>query len=46
LSASQLPERVGRLIAVLAVDPQLMSVTGQSRDVAELARRHRINVTD
>jgi dehydrogenase/reductase SDR family member 1 len=46
LSAAQSPEGVGRAIAALAVDPQLMSLTGQALHVADLARRYRVNVTD
>jgi len=46
LSASQSPEGVGRVIAALAVDPQLTSLTGQILHVAELARRYGVNVTD
>jgi dehydrogenase/reductase SDR family protein 1 len=46
LSASQSPEGVGRVIAALAVDPQLMSITGHTLHVADLASRYRINVTD
>lgn len=46
LSASQSPEGVGRVIADLAVDPRLMSITGQALHVADLARRYGVNVTD
>jgi dehydrogenase/reductase SDR family protein 1 len=46
LSAAQSPEGVGRVIAALAVDPQLMSMTGQTLHIADLARRYSINITD
>lgn len=46
LSAAQSPEGVGRVIAALAVDPQLMSLTGQALHIADLARRYGVNVTD
>jgi NAD(P)-dependent dehydrogenase (short-subunit alcohol dehydrogenase family) len=46
LSASQSPEGVGRAIAALAVDPELMSLTGQAMHIAELAHRYGVNVTD
>jgi NAD(P)-dependent dehydrogenase (short-subunit alcohol dehydrogenase family) len=46
LSASQSPEGVGRAIAALAVDPQLMSITGRALHVGDLARRYGIDVTD
>jgi hypothetical protein len=44
--AAQTPEGVGRVIAALAVDPQLMSITGQTLHIADLARRYGVNVTD
>jgi NAD(P)-dependent dehydrogenase (short-subunit alcohol dehydrogenase family) len=46
LSAAQTPEGVGRVIAALAIDPQLMAITGQAIHIADLARRYRVNVTD
>jgi NAD(P)-dependent dehydrogenase (short-subunit alcohol dehydrogenase family) len=46
LSAAQSPEGVGRAVAALAVDPQLMSMTGQALPIADLARRYAIDVTD
>jgi NAD(P)-dependent dehydrogenase (short-subunit alcohol dehydrogenase family) len=46
LSQSQSPEGVGRVIAALAVDPQLMSLTGQALHIADLAARYRVNVAD
>lgn len=46
LSAAQSPEGVGRVIAALAVDPQLMSLTGQALHIADLARCYEVNVTD
>jgi dehydrogenase/reductase SDR family member 1 len=44
LSASKSPEGVGRVIAALAVDPRLMSVTGQALHVADLDRRYGVDV--
>jgi NAD(P)-dependent dehydrogenase (short-subunit alcohol dehydrogenase family) len=46
LSASQSPEGVGRVIAALAVDPQLMSITGQALHIADLARRYGVNIAN
>ena len=46
LTASQSPEGVGRVIAALAIDPQLMSITGQALHIADLARRYQVNITD
>jgi NAD(P)-dependent dehydrogenase (short-subunit alcohol dehydrogenase family) len=46
LSQSQSPEGVGRVIAALAVDPQLMSLTGQALHIGDLAGRYRVNVAD
>jgi dehydrogenase/reductase SDR family member 1 len=46
LSASQSPAGVGRVIAALAVDPRLMSLTGQTLHIADLARRYGVDVTD
>jgi dehydrogenase/reductase SDR family member 1 len=45
MSASQSPEGVGRVVAALAVDPELMSHTGQTLHVADLARRYGVDVT-
>jgi hypothetical protein len=45
LSASQSPEGVGRVIAALAVDPQLLSLTGQALHIADLAGRYEVDVT-
>jgi NAD(P)-dependent dehydrogenase (short-subunit alcohol dehydrogenase family) len=46
LSTAQSPEGVGRVIAALAVDPHLMSITGQVLHVADLAHRYGIDITD
>jgi dehydrogenase/reductase SDR family member 1 len=46
LSSSQTPEGVGRVIAALAVDSRLMSITGQAIRIADLADRYGINVSD
>lgn len=46
LSASQSPEGVGRVIAALAVDPRLLSMTGQALHIGDLADQYGINVTD
>ncbi|GIF46374.1 NAD(P)-dependent dehydrogenase (short-subunit alcohol dehydrogenase family) [Asanoa ferruginea] len=46
LSSAQTPEGVGRCVAALAVDPQLMSLTGQALHIADLAARYGVNVTD
>jgi NAD(P)-dependent dehydrogenase (short-subunit alcohol dehydrogenase family) len=46
LSASQSPEGVGRVIAALAVDPDVMSITGHAHHIADLAHRYGVNVTD
>ncbi len=45
LSASQSPEGVGRAIAALAADPELMSLTGQALAVEALAARYGIDVS-
>ena len=45
LSGSQSPEGVGRVIVALAVDPRLMSLTGQALHIADLAERYGIDVT-
>ena len=44
-SASQSPEGVGRAIAALAGDPELMSLTGQALTVASLAARYGVDVS-
>jgi NAD(P)-dependent dehydrogenase (short-subunit alcohol dehydrogenase family) len=44
LSDSQSPEGVGRVVAALAADPDVMSLTGQALLVAELADRYGIDV--
>jgi NAD(P)-dependent dehydrogenase (short-subunit alcohol dehydrogenase family) len=46
LSESQSPEGVGRVVAALAADPELMSSTGQALHVADLARRYGVDVAD
>jgi hypothetical protein len=45
LSQSQSPEGVGRAIAALAADPDVLSITGQALSVDTLAARYRINVS-
>jgi NAD(P)-dependent dehydrogenase (short-subunit alcohol dehydrogenase family) len=45
LSASQSPEGVGRAIAALAGDPDLMSLTGQALAVETLAARYGVDVS-
>lgn len=44
MSASQSPEGVGRVVAALAVDPGLMTMSGQALHVADLARRYGVDV--
>jgi len=44
LAGSQSPEGVGRAIAALASDPELLSLTGQAIPVATLAARYGIDV--
>jgi NAD(P)-dependent dehydrogenase (short-subunit alcohol dehydrogenase family) len=44
LSASQSPEGVGRAIAALAGDPELMGLTGQALTVEDLAARYAVDV--
>jgi hypothetical protein len=34
------------VIAALAVDPRLMSLTGQALHVVDLARRYGVDITD
>jgi len=45
LSSSQSPEGVGRAIAALAGDPEVMSLTGQALTVKALAARYGIDVS-
>jgi NAD(P)-dependent dehydrogenase (short-subunit alcohol dehydrogenase family) len=45
LSASQSPEGVGRTIAALAGDPEMMSLTGQALTVKSLAARYGVDAT-
>jgi len=45
LSASQSPEGVGRAVAALAGDPELMSLTGQALSVEALAARYGVDVS-
>ena len=44
-SASQSPEGVGRAIAALAGDPEVMGLTGQVLGVQALAERYGIDVS-
>lgn len=46
LAGSRSPEGVGRVIAALAVDPMLMSISGQALYVTDLARRYQVDITD
>jgi len=45
MSGSQSPEGVGRAIAALAVDPALLTRSGEAVYIADLARRYRVDVT-
>ncbi len=45
LTNSQSPEGVGRVVAALAADPDLMSLTGRALAVAELAKRYSVDAT-
>ncbi|MCD0481043.1 SDR family NAD(P)-dependent oxidoreductase [Streptacidiphilus sp. ASG 303] len=45
LDDSQSPRGVGRVVAALADDAELMSMTGRSLHVAELARRYQVDVS-
>jgi len=45
LAGSQSPEGVGRVVARLADDPALMSMSGSAVSVAELAQRYQIDVS-
>ncbi len=44
LSASQSPEGVGRAIAALAGDPEVLSLTGQALTIEALAERYGVDV--
>ena len=43
LAGSQSPEGVGRVVAALAADEQVMSLTGQVLPVADLAQRYGVD---
>jgi hypothetical protein len=45
LSASQSPEGVGRAVAALAGDPELMGLTGQALTIEALAARYGVDVS-
>src|SRR5215470_15615758 len=45
LSSSQSPEGVGRAIAALAADPEVMSLTGQPLTIKALAARYGVDAT-
>jgi NAD(P)-dependent dehydrogenase (short-subunit alcohol dehydrogenase family) len=45
LSSSQSPEGVGRVIAALAGDPEVLSLTGQALSVKSLAARYGVDVS-
>jgi hypothetical protein len=45
MAGSQSPEGVGRAIAALARDPDLLSVTGRVLSVNDLAARYGVNVS-
>lgn len=45
LSDSQSPEGIGRAVAALAADPNLMSRTGQALLVTDLAKIYGVDVT-
>jgi NAD(P)-dependent dehydrogenase (short-subunit alcohol dehydrogenase family) len=45
LDGAQSPEGVGRAVAALAADPELMSLTARALAVADLASRYGIDVT-
>jgi NAD(P)-dependent dehydrogenase (short-subunit alcohol dehydrogenase family) len=44
LTGSQSPQGVGRVVAALAADPHIMTFTGRSQHVAELARRYDVDI--
>jgi dehydrogenase/reductase SDR family protein 1 len=43
LTGSQSPEGVGRVVAALAADPGMMSLTGSAASVADLAQRYGVD---
>jgi NAD(P)-dependent dehydrogenase (short-subunit alcohol dehydrogenase family) len=43
LTGSQSPEGVGRVVAALAADPEVMSLTGSVASVADLAQRYGVD---
>jgi NAD(P)-dependent dehydrogenase (short-subunit alcohol dehydrogenase family) len=45
LTDSQSPEGVGRVVLALTRDPDLMDLTGQVLEVADLAARYQVDVT-
>jgi NAD(P)-dependent dehydrogenase (short-subunit alcohol dehydrogenase family) len=45
LSQSQSPEGVGRAVAALAPDPDVLSLTGQALPIDDLATRYGIDVS-
>jgi NAD(P)-dependent dehydrogenase (short-subunit alcohol dehydrogenase family) len=45
LTDSQSPEGVGRAVAALAADREVMSLTGQALVVADLAKRYGVDAT-
>jgi NAD(P)-dependent dehydrogenase (short-subunit alcohol dehydrogenase family) len=45
LTDSQSPEGVGRVVAALAADPEVMSLTGRALVVADLAERYGVDAT-
>jgi NAD(P)-dependent dehydrogenase (short-subunit alcohol dehydrogenase family) len=45
LSASQSPEGVGRVVAALAADPEVLGLTGQALSVKDLAARYGVDVS-
>ena len=45
LTGSQSPQGVGRVVAALAADEQVMSLTGQALLVADLAQRYEVDAT-
>lgn len=45
LSESQSPEGIGRVVAALAADPELMSLSGKTLTATELAARYSVNLS-
>lgn len=45
LTDSQSPEGVGRVVAALAEDVEMMSLTGRTLAVADLAERYGVDAT-